>query len=66
MLGMFVCLFGPTVFYTIIGYKALEQVGKRPSHKAAVLTTLITKLVLIAGTMIGILMALLRFFAPQK
>ena len=62
---MLVCLFAPTVFFTLIGYKALGQVGRRPSSSAGVLIALITKLVAAASVLIGLQMLMLRVFAPR-
>ncbi len=61
-LAMMLCLFGPMALFTILGRKSLDTLGKRPTDSARVMTALIIKLIVAAIVVIGILMALLKFF----
>ena len=61
--AMLACLFGPTAIFTLIGYKALQQISKRPSGSANVMISLITKLVITTVILMGLQMVLLRSFA---
>ena len=63
LLGMLLCLFGPSALFTLVGYKALETVSKRPSDSAKVMIGLITKLVIATVVIVGILGGMLKAFA---
>ena len=63
LLGMLACLFGPSALFTLIGYKSLEAVSRRPSDSARVMVALITKLVIATVVIVGILAGLLKAFA---
>ena len=63
LLGMLACLFGPTGIFTMIGYKSLKEISKRPSTSANVMISLITKLVITTVVLMGVLMVLLKTFA---
>ena len=59
---MLLCLFGPTALFTLVGYKAMEAVGKRPSDSARVMTIMLVKMVITAAVLFGILLTLLAVF----
>ena len=63
LLGMMVCLFGPTALFTIIGRKSMEELSKRPTGSGAVMIALITKLIIATAVIVGILVGLLKTFA---
>lgn len=62
LLVMILCIFGPMVIYAIVGYKAMEELGKRPSHGGKVMVPTIFKLTITAGILIGVLMVVLEVF----
>ena len=63
LIGMLACLFGPTTVFTLIGYKSLETVSRRPSDSASVMIALITKLVIATVVIVGVLVGMLKAFA---
>ena len=63
LFGMLACLFGPTVVFTWVGRRSMESLGKRPTNSARVMVALITKLLLTAMVLIGLLVLLLKTFA---
>ena len=63
LFGMLACLFGPSALFTLIGYKSLETVSKRPSDSAAAMIGLITKLVIATLVIVSVLMGMLKAFA---
>ena len=63
ILSMFVCLFGPTAIFTLVGLKAMEAISHRPTNSARLMIALIVKLSIVTGILTGILSALLKFFA---
>ena len=60
---MMACLFGPMAVFTVVGYKSLEAVSNRPTDSARVMIALITKLVIAAVLIVGVLAGLLKAFA---
>ena len=64
LLGTLLCLFGPMIIFTIIGRKALEELGKRPSEGASAMIPMTIKLVAVTAALIGLLMIMLKVFAP--
>ena len=63
LLGMLACLFGPSALFTLIGYKSLEAVSRRPSDSARVMIALVSKLFGATIVIMAILGAMLRTFA---
>ena len=59
---LLICVFGPIIVFGIVGYKALEELGKRPMQGGGVMIPLIMKLVVTAAIILGILMFVLEFF----
>lgn len=64
LLSMIACLFGPTIVFTIFGYRSMVILARRPPNSAGVMIALIVRLVLVSAVLIGILMFLLKSFAP--
>jgi len=62
LLGMLACLFGPTALFTLFGYKALEELGRRPSLSGGVMIAFVTKFTVFAVILIGALIGLLKAF----
>ena len=60
---MLVCLFGPTVVFSMVGYKSLQTLGRRPSRASRALTLLVVKLAVTSGILIGLLMLLVKLYA---
>lgn len=59
---LLICVFGPMIVFGIVGYKALEELGKRPMRGGGVMIALVTKLVVTSAIIVGILMFVLEFF----
>lgn len=59
---LLVGVFGPMIVFGIVGYKALEELGKRPMQGGKVMIPLIMKLVVTAIILIGLMMFVLEFF----
>lgn len=59
---MLVCLFGPMIAFSIIGYKSLQTLGRRPSKASKVMPALVTKVGLAGAILMGILMLLVKFY----
>jgi|GEM_PF-3946001 len=64
-LGMLVCLFAPTFLFSVIGYKALERVGKRPSRGGKAMIILVTELTMAAAGVISLQMFLLKIYTMR-
>lgn len=62
LFGTLVCLFGPTVLFTLIGYKSMETLAKRPTEGARVMMGLTAKLATTAVVLIAVLGMMLKSF----
>ena len=65
LLGMLACLFGPTAIFTLVGYKSLKQISKRPSQSGGEMIALITKLVITTFVLMSLLMVLMKCYATS-
>ncbi len=59
---LLVGVFGPMIVFGIVGYKAIEELGKRPMHGGQVMIPLILKLVVTSIILIGLMMFVLELF----
>lgn len=64
-LGMVACLFGPSVVFSVVGYKAMEALAKRPTRGASVMIALITKLLLAGMVTMALLMVLFKLLSKK-
>lgn len=65
LLAMLLCLFAPTVIFTLVGLKAMNTVGKRPSDSGRAMIGLLIKLIGTTIVLLGILMGLLKAYAVE-
>ena len=65
LLGMIACLFVPSAIFTVIGYKSMMILSKRPTNSAKVMIALITRLVIVSSILMGILTIMLKTLAPK-
>jgi len=62
---MAVCLFAPTVIFTMVGYKSLKILSNRPTHSREIMIRLITKLVIATTILMSILGLLMKYCASH-
>lgn len=62
ILSMLACLIGPIAIFSLVGYKSLQNLGKRPSNSSRVMTVLIVKLSITGAILMGMLMMLVKVY----
>ena len=59
---LMICIIGPMIIFSVIGYKSIEELSRRPNLGGRVMIPLILKLTITAAIMIGLLMGILEVF----